>query len=154
MENYTFDTGLTIMIDNPSFNQILSINDIKNPEIYPYQNNVPIVNSYQSPQNNYFKSTSNIFYYHLKLNQKQDNYLVLPQSFNKGWVAFYFDGLKPVFLKNHTLINEWANGWEISTELKSSVSTNVYLVFWPQILEFIGFGFTIITLICVYKSKK
>jgi len=154
MEKSPFNTGLTLMIDNPSFNQTPSINDVKNPEIYPYQNNVSIIDNYQSPQNNYIESASNIFYYRLKLNQNQDNYLVLPQSFDKSWIAFYFDGFKPVFLKNHVLINKWANGWEISTELKSPASVNIYLVFWPQILEFLGFGFTLITLVCVCKRAK
>ena len=152
MENSPFDTGLTVMIDNPSFNQTLSINDIKNPEIYPYQNNISIIENYQSPQNKYFESKSNIFYYHLKLDQVQDNYLVLPQSFHKGWIAFYFNGFKPVFLKNHTLINDWANGWEIPKNY--NLSSTIYFLFWPQILEFLGFILLIPTFIFVFKKPK
>ncbi|MDD3002624.1 MAG: hypothetical protein PHS06_02005 [Candidatus Shapirobacteria bacterium] len=152
MEKSPFNTGLIVMIDNPSFNQKFSINDVKSPQIYPYQNNIPVIENYQSPQNKYFESKSNIFYYYLKLNQDQDNYLVLPQSFHKGWIAFYFNGFKPVFLKNHTLINDWANGWEIPKNYDPSPT--IYFLFWPQILEFIGFILLIPTFIFVFKKSK
>ncbi|HPT66221.1 MAG TPA: hypothetical protein PK257_02835 [Candidatus Woesebacteria bacterium] len=150
MENFSFDTGLTVLFDNPSFNQNLSINDIKNPEIYPYQNNISLINDYQSPNNNYLSAKSNIFYYKVKFNQTNNKYLVLPQSFHKGWIAFYFQGFKPVFLKNHTLVNNWANGWQIP----SNNPTTVYLFFWPQIFEFLGFILLIPAFIFIFRSNK
>lgn len=135
VENFSFDTGLTILFDNPSFNKIESINEIKNPEIYPYQNNIPLIENYTTP----------------KINQINDLYLVLPQSFHQGWIAFYFDGLRPIFLKNHTLANNWANTWPIPQNVDSS---KIHVVFWPQIFEFLGFALLIPTFIWICKKTK
>jgi hypothetical protein len=155
MENFSFDLGLTILFDNPSFNKIDSINDIKNPEIYPYQTNISLIENYQPPVNNYLESKSNIFFYKTKLNPNNDSYLVLPQSFHQGWLTFYFNGFKPVFLKDHVLINNWANGWNISNlNNQSSNVLTLYIIFWPQILEFIGFILLIPTFIWIFKKEK
>ena len=152
MENFSFDTGLTILFDNASFNQSFSINDIKNPEIYPYQNNVSLIENYQSPPNQYLESKSNLFFYNLKLDQTPNSHVVLSQSFHPGWIAFYFDGFKPVLLKNHLLANNWANAWELPSNLRSTIydlRPTIYLLFWPQLLEFLGFGLLISSLLFI-----
>ncbi len=72
-------------------------------------------------------------------------YFVLRQSYHPGWIA-YQDGKK---LKNHVLVNNWANGWELEGE------GAVTVVFWPQYLEFVGFGLLVISflLIIMMRSK-
>lgn len=77
-------------------------------------------------------------------------YLIFNQSFNKNWLAFYFNGPKPVFLKNHTLANNWANAWEIPQNIKSS---QVHIIFWPQLLQFIAFAITISTIIYLFERS-
>lgn len=155
MENFSFNTGLTLLLDNPSFNKINSINEIKNPEIYPYQNNISPITEYQTPANNYLESKSNIFFYKIKINQNNNSYLVLPQSFHKGWLAFYFNGLKPIFLKDHILVNNWANGWSIRQDYKVvGGPSEIYIFFWPQLLEFFGFFLLIPTGIWIFKKKS
>ena len=155
MEKFSFDTGLTVLFDNPSFNQINSINDIKNPEIYPYQNNIALIENYQPTANNYLESKSNIFFYKTKINQNDNSYIVLPQSFHQGWTAFYFKGLKPIFLKDHVLINNWANGWQLPPELTSDgLKSEIYIVFWPQIFEFLGFILLLPALIWILKFPR
>ncbi len=154
MENFSFDTGLTILFDNPSFNKTESINQVKNPEIYPYRNNISLIDNYQSPTNNYLESKSNIFFYKIKLDQNKNSYLVLPQSFHKGWVAFYFKGLRPLFLKNHILINDWANGWSVPVQANHDSPLQIYILFWPQIFEFLGFILLIPTGIWIFKKNR
>lgn len=85
-------------------------------------------------------------------------FFVLNQSFHPDWLAFYFDlpagrhgGLKPVFLKNHVLANNWANAWELPTNINPS---QIHVIFWPQIFEFLGIGLTVLTLIWSFKNKK
>jgi len=78
-------------------------------------------------------------------------FFILNQSFHLGWLAFYFDGAKPIFLKNHVLANNWANAWELPTNINQS---QIHIFFWPQILEFLGLGLTIFTLIWIFKKKS
>jgi hypothetical protein len=107
--------------------------------------------------------------------------LYLSQSYHPGWKAYiikhqtsnikqFFDTYFPFIfgkeLKDHVLINNWANGWIISSNIKQLTSNNldnqkldvrslVLVVFWPQYLEFIGF-FLLITaflFILTYPSR-
>lgn len=60
--------------------------------------------------------------------------IILSQSFDNGWVAFG--------ATNHKLINNWANGWDVENGQKI-----IYLFFWPQLLEFAGFGLLTIVIL-------
>lgn len=120
------------------FDQLLSPS---NSQILPVT--VPINTNFQIiwPNNSLIKVSS----------PPKTPHLVLFQSFSSGWLSFYFDGLKPVFLNNHFLVNNWANGWEIPIGLNKPV----YILFWPQLLQFLGFGLIIATASLVFtKAKK
>lgn len=86
-------------------------------------------------------------WYQIDLKHPGEN-LILAQSFENGWVAWDQDFR---FLK-HKKINNWANGWELSDSSKT-----VYIFFWPQVLEFIGFGILgvfVVGLLIAQKSRK
>ena len=78
-------------------------------------------------------------------------YLIFNQSFHKNWKAYYFQGIKPIFLKKHSLANNWANAWEIPEGINSS---QIHLIFWPQLLQYLAFGLTISTFIYLLRKKK
>lgn len=61
------------------------------------------------------------------------NVLVLHQSFEQGWIAF--NSTKKT-ISTHILIDAWMNGWT------GNIDTNdiIYIIFWPQILEWVGFA--------------
>jgi len=80
-----------------------------------------------------------------------NNWFILNQSYNRFWLAFYFDDFKPVFLQNHILYNNWANAWKIPSSYDQS--SKIYVLFWPQIFEFIGIGLTIFMLFLTFKKK-
>ncbi|HWS49068.1 MAG TPA: hypothetical protein VN174_03410 [Candidatus Methanoperedens sp.] len=129
-----FDRGLTFIFNNTSFSQ-KNQNYINQIVLYPIfiEQNIAIPNLSRQ----YLNSNSNIFYYKTKLTSPSSSTLVLPQSYSSGWTAFYFKGLKPVIL-NHTLINNWANGWTIP-ESSSQNPISIHIFFWPQLLESLGF---------------
>jgi len=79
------------------------------------------------------------------------DFLVFDQSFSNLWLAFYFNGFKPTLLKNHVLFNNWANAWELPQNIKAN---QVKIIFWPQILQLIGFGTTIFILIYTLKRPR
>jgi hypothetical protein len=62
--------------------------------------------------------------------------IILNQAFEKGWVAFANGKLL-----NHVLINNWANGWQINDQ------SPITIIYWPQYLEFLGFGLLILVFI-------
>jgi len=94
-------------------------------------------------------------------------YLVLSQSFDKGWKAYslspdsflldswYTKLFIPFFAKEmdgHVLVNNWANGWLLSpiTHLSRQrrdnpqLTTTITIVYLPQYLEYLGFAFSYI----------
>ena len=117
-----------------------------------------------------------LFYIYLKSNIK-DSTLILHQGFDKGWKAYamscstkhlvcsiqnwipFFFGQE---LKDHVLVNNWANGWKLDSianisnqqtdnqELKS-----IAIVFWPQYLQYLGFLILIFAVIfLLFNAKK
>jgi len=78
-----------------------------------------------------------------KTNLSGDRSVVfVDQAFENGWVAWC--GFKPCQAE-HVLVNNWANGWVFNHDgAISSSSQNVLIFFWPQILEYLGFGFLIV----------
>lgn len=94
------------------------------------------------------------------------------QSFHPGWKAYQIkcqnsslncqiSTFFPFFfgqeLKNHALINNWANGWKIESDRckVKDETCQITIIFWPQYLEFIGFGLLLITFLFIlfYQPK-
>jgi len=151
--NDPYKTDLTIQIRSPSFNFLPTENHISQIQLFQANSNLQTI--LPSQNKNYLNSSSNIFYHKVLLeNNSTNQYLVLPQSYDLGWLAFYFNGLKPVFLKDHVLINNWANGWFISPKLQAKGYTTIYLFFWPQFLVFIGLALIPLTLFWLARRSK
>ncbi len=66
----------------------------------------------------------------------KDTTLLLSQSFEAGWVAYAVNSKQQISkVEQHVLVNNWENGWKLTGNEKI-----VYIFFWPQLLEFAGFG--------------
>jgi len=52
------------------------------------------------------------------------------------------------------LINNWANGWKIESQKTNLSNKAIYLVFWPQVLEFIGLILIPFSFFFILKKKK
>ena len=93
-------------------------------------------NNLTSATGHFGVSHPNPAFYRVDLTSSKDQVLILAQSFENGWLAISVDDKEKIKLnKNHILVNNWANGWELSGDEKI-----VYLFFWPQLLEFAGFA--------------
>lgn len=89
--------------------------------------------------------------------QMTNSTLVLNQAFNKGWIGFIKTGTFPYFsiLGNHVVVNNWANGWTLpSNQVTNNEQTTIYLFFWPQVLEWIGFILLPLPIIYAFLMKK
>ncbi|MFA6007114.1 MAG: hypothetical protein WC784_00500 [Candidatus Shapirobacteria bacterium] len=154
-----FDSGINFIFDNTSFSSIPNQNYVD--QITLYQ--LPLNQTLDSPtlSRQYLNSKSSIFYYKINLTSPSSA-LVLPQTFDSGWFAFYFDckggPLCPPHLLPHYQINNWANGWNLPNNIcgrdRAVPCPYIYIIFWPQILEFLGFGLLIGTIIWISKNSS
>ena len=144
-----FAKGLGISFNSNSFSRQMSSNDIAALEIAPlnwdYLAGLELAREKDrepSPRR-YLTARGHYWHYRLKLAAPigWDETLVLPQSYSPGWLAVYFQGWRPHFLGCHVLVDNWANGWEIpdSSTIHHPPST-IHILFWPQILEWLGLG--------------
>ena len=138
---YPFDEGIGINFSSQSLSTNRSINQINSVtitstdwlEISDLHFNTPTPPSTPNPVDfHQFNQTL----YRVNLANNSNSVLTLFQSYSPGWTAFYFDGLKPVIINDHFKVNNWANGWNI----KNINNQVFYIFFWPQLLEFLGFG--------------
>ncbi len=120
------------------------------------------------------------FLYSIKIKQPLPNesILTLDQAYEKNWRAYIVPNfitrfpilcwLSPVFgqeIKDsssaqgfdrtqHVLVNNWANGWRLRQDFGDPKGKNIVIIFWPQYLEFIGFGLMVLGLLWVLLKFK
>ena len=135
------------------------------------------LNSVNHPDPAEYEVNVELLMNNLQLEQKNNQVLILNQSYNDGWFAYeipsnnqlarYFPFLFGRKL-DHVLVNNWANAWVLDDKIlrQEDNKTNnltvlpsdnltVYIVFWPQLLEFVGFALIAVPLLFVLiKSKK
>lgn len=139
METENFSPGLVLLFQNASYNHTSTVNDVRSIKLYP--TSLDISFNYPASPKTPLSTKSNIFIHQIDLTDSaniSNQYLVLPQSFHPGWLAFSLNNLKPTFLKNHFPVNNWANGWLLPEDLTNQNPT-IYVLFWPQLLQFLGF---------------
>jgi len=155
-----FGIGYSLIFDNVSIGRERTINDLGRIEVYPipyrFLKQIKLVNGEQIKRAKYLDKFSVRKYgpwlYKIDLPKIDDEIsntsLILSQAHHSGWKAFYLDGFRPIFL-NHVLVNNWANGWQLSGNGRI-----IYIIFWPQLLEFLGFGILGATLLWLVFWKR
>ncbi|MGB9637341.1 MAG: hypothetical protein ACPLY7_00905, partial [Microgenomates group bacterium] len=108
--------------------------------------------------------------------------LVLSQAYHKGWKAYLVNSkfkmqnsklmnfLAPILgkeIKDHVIVNNWENGWNINKFKMQNAKfkdagqnskvlddgTKIILVFWPQYLEWLGFGMLLGCFLMILKTR-
>jgi len=84
---------------------------------------------------------------------EEKNVIVYSQSFDAGWKAYqvqsakfkvqsWINNLFPFLfgkeIKEHVLVNNWANGWVIPNSSLILNHSSFIIIFWPQYLEYLG----------------
>lgn len=177
-----YGLGYSITIDNIAIGRKTTINDIRRVRIYPIPYDVltqtkSTQTATPSAQMTQPMSVShpNPAYYKIIMDNKQEainenQTLILSQSFDSGWIAVtpikQFPFLAP--LGEHVLVNNWANGWTFGPtsntrktgylkKQNSALLNNqvtIYLFFWPQLLEFLGFSLLPIPFIFAVRKTQ
>jgi hypothetical protein len=123
--------GYTVNLSNLSFGEERSMNELRGIRL------IPLPFGY-------------LTHLHVPLEPyhvKDKNLLLYNQAYEKGWLAVCGFGLCSA---DHVKVNNWANGWVFSKDYDLS---KVRIVFWPQLLEYIGFVVLVLTLMAVIFRK-
>lgn len=170
-------TGYSFIFNNNSYENIESINKLDSLETYllPYD----AIKNISLQKANVVKRDESIL--DIKFDVKKINYysylvsgeslsdktLILHQSFEPGWKAYSVQNSKgkmqnwlntnfPFFfgkeLREHVLVNNWANGWILNNYTLDAKRYTLAIIFWPQYLEYLGLlilggAFTVILVI-------
>lgn len=153
-----YGVGYNLYFDSVSIGSVKTVNDLSNIEVHqvPYRF-LTFIKIAKNPDvkksvigknvNDFTVSHSNPSLYEITLNKtaQPGTTLVLSQSYDPSWKAYglknnsWLDKFFPfVFgseLKDHVLVNNWENGWRVS----SDINGKIVIVFLPQYLEFLGF---------------
>lgn len=128
-----------------------------------------IINSGEKTPLSYVKANPTLY---TVMQPPQNGYLVLSQAYDPAWRAYFvncelsnvncffaktFSFLFGKELKNHVLIDNWANGWEI-TNSKQQTANSISIIYLPQYFGFLGLLITGLTpilfvLLSVFKLK-
>lgn len=137
-------SGFDININNLGIKNVPSINDLSSIYIIPFPYYWLSQIEIKKPQK-----------------QQKEQIMVLSQSYENGWKAYevknnnFLTNTFPFILgrevKDHVLVNNWANGWILPEASKSS---RVIMVFLPQYLEYLGFLILLLVPVFVYRLKK
>lgn len=153
----SYDGGLEIRLNNHSFNSRPSVSEISEISLTAVPNsflaNISLEKKelVRSQATDLTYQKSNYTQYAAKINNPE-GVITLFQAYDSGWRA-YLNGKR---LREHILVNNWANGWKIP-EGTCQEECEVKIVFWPQYLQYTGFGLLIFSLIwigLVYREPK
>jgi len=163
-----FNLGYSLSFDNISFGNYISENEIKYiyliPFPYHFLTNIYFYNKPSLSPTNLFYLSFQSFHPGWKLYQIQNSKFKV-----QNWINTYLPFLFGKEIKEHVIVNNWANGWIISPNIKRLTSNinnlqketfdvrslKFVVIFWPQYLEFIGFGLLVVgfLLIVFYKPQ-
>lgn len=141
------EVAYTVTVENASYNQTTTINDIGDMRLYAYPSapipdiSPPSHDLVMQPLISYIPvshTISGLYIIDLPPDTSAQ-YLLLSQSFDNGWRAFDLSTRRQ--LARHVLINNWENGWELpATPSPGNHPTTIIIFFLPQLLEYAGLG--------------
>lgn len=148
MKNYGM--GYSITFNNDSQGNIETTNELNKINVYPFPFDTIIYRSFvnQSPS----QKNNKIYFF----NQSYDTDWIAYQIHNSTYLTDLFPFIFGSKITNHVLINNWANGWILDNdqqEICNNQNCKIVVLFWPQYLEYIGFGLLILALLALFKFR-
>lgn len=134
---YEYGKGLGLYLDNISYGEYESINELKEVTLYP------------------------LYYDYLtKLSTRSGvvhrlTIITNHQSYHQGWIAISCNWkVRRCQPLQHLVVNNWANGWTTNIDSEPDHTEQIIVFFWPQILQFGGLGLAVLTLILASKYGR
>lgn len=152
---YQYGLGYEFNFKNNSYRKIPAVNSLEELSVFltPYDQlkQLVFINKIESPKvavKEPIETKKYNYFLYQALVASNDSYLILNQTYQDGWKAYQLKNWIPVELKEHIRINNWANGWKVDS------SGTVIIIFWPQLLQFLGFGILILTIYIIYAATS
>jgi hypothetical protein len=146
--------GYVLNLETRSFGRIPSENLLSKVEFYPVDSNYLQTFEGYSPGQSRMGIQNNLkvldvkkfgtWGYRIEINGS--GLLELGQGYDKGWVGFTIKDYRLKIIE-HTKVNSWANGWTIQNSTISNLNSIIYIVYWPQLLEWGGGFLGLVTLL-------
>ena len=174
--------GYTLHFDNISIGRVKTVNELGritvNPIPYKFLTSLKIVTDLSAFKGQTLKGDikvdhPNPSFYKVDLSADStltpNTYMVLSQSFDKGWKAYEIScqlsvvscQLKKLFpfiffkeIKDHVLVNNWENGWDLSSTSYNLQPVTIIIVYLPQYLEYLGFSLLVIFLGFLFLTRE
>jgi hypothetical protein len=180
-ERFPQGIGYSFSFQANSYNTIPSVNKIKGLFVYlmPYDALKSLGIKTSSRQIQGAKGSADfeaekIAYHKYEVKLDQDSAvktIVLNQAYQPGWKAYMLkdqksnlkDQIQRAFpsifgeeIKDHVIVNNWANGWIINDGLTTNDQrpTTIAIVYLPQYLEYLGFSLLAITFISLLALSR
>lgn len=151
--------GYSLNLETRSFGTISSENIIEKIEFYPFDYNFLISIYTGNPipkvvENNLtIKNVKKYGTWLHKVDVEGSGLIHLGRGYDEGWIAFEFKSqMSKVKALKHVKVNSWGNGWVVPTIGQFNNAT-IYIIFWPQVLEYIGFVVLAGTLVLVLTKR-
>ncbi len=147
-QNYS-GSGYTLNLETRSFGNIASENVVSQIEFIPVSANGLInLGSLEGPSLQGNLEVRNVKKYGTwlyKVETTGEGLLELGQGYEQGWIALQVKSSKfKIQSLEHLKVNSWANGWVLSQpSTVNRQQLTVIIVYWPQLLEYLGFVFLV-----------
>ena len=152
-----FNQGYTLYFSTDSYGREVNENLLESAEVFfwPYNflKNITLENTDRGLSKdilvncNFEVKKFGLWLYRVSLSGDCDaNYLKLSQAYDNGWLA-YSAGQK----LEHRKLNNWANAWALNDQDSNSV---IYIFYWPQLLEYLGFLIIILGFITIFYCDR
>ncbi len=127
-----YGAGYSLLFNNISIGKHESINEIQSVEIIPLA--YDLLTQAHFVQEN--KGENQVLTYYTAYDPDWKAY----EMKNLSFINSLFPNLFGTELKNHILVNNWANGWILNNSKSSQKPIYVIFLFIPQYLEYAGFA--------------
>lgn len=169
VKNKATEGGYTLSVETRSFGNVKSENQITSIEFYTlgYSKSVP------KPLVNDLVVTNIQKYgtWGYKVDVQDYGLIQLSQGYDNGWVGMQYQNSNIKFqnyisnfkILEHVKVNSWANGWVVPVDPSSPITVHrspftehqiVYIIFWPQLLEWGGAILGIFSLIFLFSKRR
>jgi hypothetical protein len=124
-----YGMGYSLNFNNFTIHGVTSVNDIQNIRIraLPIDDSEVIQPSSEVIPQNVTELSPVLYRVHITT---PTTTITLWQTYERGWIAWSHGQILP-----HVLVNTWANGWTGNF----GTSDIIYIIFWPQLLEWLGY---------------